>query len=183
MLPSDEILLLEVRNGKTESFQELFSRHQQAVFRFFARRVLHRARSEDLTQDTFLALFRGAARYEPRDSFRSYLFGIAYRILLADRRKQPDDAPLPDLEREGSDGGAIDQEIWVRQALGQLEPDDRQILMLREYEQLSYEEIGKILALPLNTVRSRLFRSRMALKKILEDGRVLQTAKGDDSCR
>ena len=60
-----------------------------------------------------------------------------------------------------------DAPIWVKQALTKLEEMDREILMLREYEELSYAEIAKLLHLPLNTVRSRLFRARLALKTLL----------------
>ena len=70
------------------------------------------------------------------------------------------------LFRSGS-GQATDAGILVREALGQLQHDEREILMLREYEQLSYEEIGALMRLPLNTVRSRLFRARMAMKEQL----------------
>ena len=58
--------------------------------------------------------------------------------------------------------------MWVRSALGELDADDREMLMLREYEQLSYQEIADLKQMPLNTVRSRLFRARMALKAMLE---------------
>ena len=58
--------------------------------------------------------------------------------------------------------------MWVRGALGELDADDREMLMLREYEQLSYQEIADLKQMPLNTVRSRLFRARMALKAMLE---------------
>ena len=63
----------------------------------------------------------------------------------------------------------------MRQALEKLETGEREILMLREYEQLSYEEIAELLRLPVNTVRSRLFRSRMALKSFLEPRRKAQS--------
>jgi len=58
--------------------------------------------------------------------------------------------------------------LWVRQALERLDAADREILMLREYEQLSYSDIAELLRIPVNTVRSRLFRSRLALKSYLE---------------
>jgi len=61
-----------------------------------------------------------------------------------------------------------DDALWVRQAIGKLDPSEREILMLREYEELSYPEIAELLRLPVNTVRSRLFRSRMALKSSLQ---------------
>jgi RNA polymerase sigma factor (sigma-70 family) len=61
----------------------------------------------------------------------------------------------------------VDQELWVRQALSRLDDDDREVIMLREFEQLSYDEIAAVLHLPINTVRSRLFRARAALRERL----------------
>jgi DNA-directed RNA polymerase specialized sigma24 family protein len=61
-----------------------------------------------------------------------------------------------------------DSVLWIRQAMERLDASDREILMLREYEQLSYSEIAELLRIPINTVRSRLFRSRLALKSHLE---------------
>jgi len=58
--------------------------------------------------------------------------------------------------------------LWLRQAMEKLDAPDREILMLREYEQLSYSDIAELLRIPVNTVRSRLFRSRLALKSYLE---------------
>jgi RNA polymerase sigma-70 factor (ECF subfamily) len=58
--------------------------------------------------------------------------------------------------------------LWVRRAVEKLDPIDREILLLREFEQLSYAEIADLLELPLNTVRSRLFRARTALRDLLE---------------
>jgi RNA polymerase sigma-70 factor (ECF subfamily) len=60
--------------------------------------------------------------------------------------------------------------LWVRQAIEKVDAQEREILMLREYEQLSYSEIAELLRIPVNTVRSRLFRSRLALKSYLESG-------------
>ena len=63
-----------------------------------------------------------------------------------------------------------DAAIWVRDAIATLDETDREVLMLREYEQLSYQEIALLRGIPLNTVRSQLFRARMALKAALEAG-------------
>jgi RNA polymerase sigma-70 factor, ECF subfamily len=62
---------------------------------------------------------------------------------------------------------AIDGEVLLRQAVGKLERLDREILLLREFEELSYAEIAELLSLPVNTVRSRLFHARMALRDLL----------------
>ncbi len=71
-------------------------------------------------------------------------------------------------EPEATSAGTPDRDLWLRQALKKLDRNDREILMLREYEQLSYAEIAELLRVPLNTVRSRLFRARVTLKNHLQ---------------
>jgi RNA polymerase sigma factor (sigma-70 family) len=166
---SDEDLMDEMRRGSRAAFETLFGRYRDPIWRFFRRRTPDTGRAEELTQDVFVAVFEGAARYERRGPFRSYLFGIAYNVLQADRRKaayratDPLDADLADADFADPDRG-----IWVRDALRRLDEADREVLMLREYEQLSYQEIADLRGAPLNTVRSQLFRARMALKSALE---------------
>ena len=95
---SDERLMVQVGQGSPEALEELFERYRDPLWRFLARRVDATARAEELHQDVFLALLQGAQRYEPRSSFRSYLFGIAYNVLLADRRKDRQRAAGPLVE-------------------------------------------------------------------------------------
>ena len=166
---TDEALMRDVQRGVRGAFEQLFDRYRGPVWRFFRRRVSSAARAEELAQDTFVAVLQGAARYEPRALFRSYLFGIAYNILLADQRKASHRLVEPLTgEPAAVDSGDPEVAIWVRDALAALDADDRDILMLREYDQLSYAEIAELKELPLNTVRSRLFRARMALKAMLK---------------
>jgi RNA polymerase sigma-70 factor (ECF subfamily) len=163
----DDQLMLEFQKGSHEAFAELFARYRDAIFGFFRRRVSSRARGEELSQEVFLAVLQAAARYEPRATFRTYLYGIAMNLLHAEWRKsgretqRADDVPDPPVT-ENHDAG-----IWVRRAVAQLDAEQREVLLLREYEQLSYEEIAALLRIPVNTVRSRLFRARMALKDLL----------------
>ena len=168
-MTSDEELMDEIRRGSRAAFETLFGRYREPIWRFFRRRTPDAGRAEELAQDTFVAVLDGAARYERRGPFRSYLFGIAYNVLLADRRKAAHRATDPlDVEPPGPDVADPDRGIWVRDALQRLDEDDREVLMLREYEQLSYQEIADLRGAPLNTVRSQLFRARMALKSALE---------------
>lgn len=168
---SDERLMLAFTQGSSEAFTELFQRYKQPVYGFFCRRVPDPANAEELTQETFFALLRAAARYEPRALFRTYLYAIGFKILRAHRRKaafraaflgQRDSLPDP-TKHDATESG-----LWVRRAVEKLEPIDREIVMLREFEQLSYAEIADLLDLPVNTVRSRLFRARTALRELLE---------------
>ena len=167
MTDDDDQLILEARRGSRQAFEELFDRYRGPIWQFFRRRVAETAVAEELTQDTFVALLEGAHRYEARTAFRAYLFGIAYHVLSADRRKAAHRRTAPlDFEPPAVSGNP-DAGLWVRQALAQLDDDDREILMLREYSELTYQEIADVRHLPLNTVRSRLFRARMALRAAL----------------
>ncbi len=168
-MKSDEELMDEIRQGSRAAFETLFGRYREPIWRFFRRRTRDSGRAEELAQDVFVAVLDGAARYERRGPFRSFLFGIAYNVLQADRRKAAHRATEPlDADPPGPDFADPDRGIWVRDALQRLDEDDREVLMLREYEQLSYQEIADLRGAPLNTVRSQLFRARMALKSALE---------------
>ena len=166
---TDEELMLDLRRGG-DGLAGLFARYRGPVWRFFRRRVSDPARAEELAQDVFTAVLEAAPRYEPRALFRSYLFGIAYNVLMAERRRQPANAPNEVAEASAALSADPDTALWVRRALEQLDPVDREVLMLREYEQLSYQEIADLQQVPLNTVRSRLFRARIAMRDALLPG-------------
>ncbi|HXX46402.1 MAG TPA: RNA polymerase sigma factor [Candidatus Acidoferrales bacterium] len=166
-MTTDDQLAIEFQQGSREAFRELFERYREPVYGFFRRRLENPARAEELAQECFLALLRNEARYEPRASFRSYLYGIAIHMVSAERRKSGREIELNDKTPDPATDENVDAALWVRRALDQLEKDDREILMLREYEQLSYAEIAGLLRMPVNTVRSRLFRARIALKEQL----------------
>ena len=164
---SDESLILEYQRGSRDALNELFARYRQPLYAFFRRRLLEKERAEDLTQEAFVVLIRNSVRYEPRSLFRAYLYGIAMNLLSAERRKQGRrEEELPDMTACPHENA--ETALWVREALEKLDSHDREILMLREYEQLSYSEIASLLHVPINTVRSRLFRSRLELKNHLE---------------
>ncbi len=155
--------------GSREAFGQLFDRHRAAIWGFFRRRVINRARAEDLSQETFVALLESVPRYDARDQFRSYLFGIAYNVLSTARRRPTVlDGNDSELARLSAPAADLDDVLLVRDAVAGLDAIDRDVLMLREFESLSYIEIAALLGIPVNTVRSRLFRARMALKEKLQ---------------
>ncbi len=168
---SDEHLMLAFSKGSAESFNELFLRYKQPIYGFFRRRTADPSHAEELTQEAFLVLLRAASRYEPRALFRTYLYAIAFKILRAHRRKSAFRATLfghPKSIPDPAKQDATESGLWVRRAVEKLDPIDREILLFREFEQLSYAEISDLLHLPINTVRSRLFRARTALRNLLE---------------
>jgi RNA polymerase sigma-70 factor, ECF subfamily len=165
---SDEALMLEFQSGSRQAFEEIFARYRGPLYGFFRRRLHDDQRAEDLNQEVFLAVIRSADRFEPRALVRTYLYGIAMNLLAAERRRLAKDSPPGKKAPEPATREVPDSILWIRQALERLDGAEREILMLREYEQLSYTEIAELLRLPVNTVRSRLFRARVALKCSLE---------------
>jgi RNA polymerase sigma-70 factor (ECF subfamily) len=174
-MKSDEQLMLEYQGGSPQAFEQLFERYRNPVYGFFRRRTNNAARAEELAQETFVVILRGSEKYAPTARFRTYMYAVALRLLWSERRKEI---------REGKLAAAVLHEekfesdpatgLWIRAALEQLDPDHREVLMLREYEQLSYDEIAEVVAVPVNTVRSRLSRARAELKALLES----QSARG-----
>ena len=167
-MSSDEALMLEFQRGSREAFVELFDRYYGPLCGFFRRRLLSWERAEELAQETFLVVIRAISRYEPRSLLRTYLYGIALKLLAEERRQRAKDFRVPETTPEPTTASVSDAVLWVRQALGNLESGEREVLMLREYEQLSYAQIAQLLRIPVNTVRSRLFRARVALRDCLQ---------------
>jgi RNA polymerase sigma-70 factor (ECF subfamily) len=154
--------------GADVAFADLFARYRGTVWGFFRRRVWDAARAEDLTQETFVALLKAAPRYEPRAPFRSFLFGIAFNLVAEERRRAKHSGSADALPGLAASAPDLDVVMHVRQAIASLAPVDRDVLMLREFETLSYAEIAATLGVPVNTVRSRLFRARMAVREKLQ---------------
>jgi RNA polymerase sigma-70 factor (ECF subfamily) len=167
-MTSDEALMLEFQGGSRAAFEELFARYHKPLYSFFGRRLNSSERAEDLTQETFLVVIRAASRYEPRALVRTYLYGIALKLLAAERRKVFMSGKSGQSAPEPKTCETPECVLWVRHAIEKLDAPDREILMLREFEQLSYSDISELLRIPVNTVRSKLFRSRLVLKSYLE---------------
>ena len=158
----------EFQQGSRAAFEELYARYSAPLYGFFRRRLESPERAEDLAQETFLAVIRGARRYERRALVRTYLYGIALKLLASEQRKQGGSVDSPGPAPELSAPSTQESGLWApREALARLHSADREIVMLREYEQLSYGEIAELFGIPVNTVRSRLFRARMALRERL----------------
>jgi RNA polymerase sigma-70 factor (ECF subfamily) len=167
---TDEQLMVAFARGSADAFTSLFQRYKQPLFGFFRRRVTDPAQAEELAQETFLVILRAASHYQASALFRTYLYAIAFKILNAHRRKSAFRATFWGSQSEHSEPSiesTVATEMLLRQAVGKLDSIDREILMLREFEQLSYAEIAELCRIPLNTVRSRLFRARTALHDLL----------------
>jgi len=156
--------------GSLDAFTALFCRYKAPICGFFRRRLADPSQAEEFAQDVFVAVLRAGGRYEVAASFRTYLYSIALRILRAHRRKSIFRAMFQGAAPPGYEPAqrpGTEAELMLREAIGKLEGMDREMVMLREYEELSYQEIAEVLRIPVNTVRSRLFRARRSLQELL----------------
>ena len=156
----------DFQQGQESAFRDLFARYKDPVFGFVRRRVNSAERAEEITQDVFLAVVKNRNGYRRRASFRTYLYRIAHNRIVSEYRSRRSEQRLADVS-EPAAGGDASVARQVRDALTQIDSGQREVVMLREYEGLSYEEISRVLRIPLGTVRSRLFRGKMALRDLL----------------
>jgi RNA polymerase sigma-70 factor (ECF subfamily) len=172
--------LIRASVADPQLFRALFERHFASTFRYFARR-LGRAAADDLTAEVFLRAFEKRGSYDlSYESARPWLFGIAANLLRRSRRKEErrlralakQPAEVPGAGDEGATGDArLDYEATrpvLARALTSLRADEREVLLLVAWADLSYEEVGRALAIPVGTVRSRLHRARGHMRTVLE---------------
>jgi RNA polymerase sigma-70 factor (ECF subfamily) len=156
---------------------ELFERHALAVYRYFRRVTGSPDVAEDLTQDVFVRVVRGLHGYDARDREVSWLFSIARRV-LTDRRttRTLDVLRLDDVEEPAQEPAHVTA-LAYDDALRLLAPGDRAVYLLREQAGLSYAEIAKMCEMSDQAVRSRLYRARRDIKRVLSD-RLLHDRSG-----
>jgi RNA polymerase sigma-70 factor (ECF subfamily) len=108
---SDEVLMLAFQRGSREAFDELYVRYRGPLHGFFRRRLNCEGRAEDLAQETFLVVIRSTDRYEPRALVRTYLYGIAVKLLMSERRKRTHDGPDIDTVTEPTAHGSAESDL------------------------------------------------------------------------
>ena len=126
--------------------------------------------AEDVLQEAMAGAYRGLAKFESRSSAKTWLTRIVITQAAKFRRKRRRDPKEPVDESIGANdrsGSAVDARLDLQAALSKLSPEHRQVLVLREIEQLSYDEIADVLKIARGTVESRLFRARGELKRRL----------------
>jgi RNA polymerase sigma-70 factor (ECF subfamily) len=115
--------------------------------------------AEDVAQDAFLKAFREIHRLRDDRAFASYLYKICVRLCMDRLRSRKSEPAQTDLVQQ-SDGPGVETRILVERLLMQLSPNLRMTLVLREIEQLSYDEVAETMGVPVGTVRSRLHAAR-----------------------
>ena len=171
----DEDWVRRAQAGDRKAFSELVRRYQRPVHRYLLRMLGSHDDAMELTQDAFIKAWQALPQWQPEAQFRTWLFRIANNTALdaLRRRKLVEFVPLEDsFDAPGSEPdpehqAQVTQEVrQLETSLKKLAPEHRQILLLREVEEMSYEEIGCVLSLSEGTVKSRLARARAALIEI-----------------
>ena len=171
---SDVELLRATARGEGPAFHALMDRHAPHLYRVARSLSATEHDAEDVLQETFLAALRGAGGFNGRASVKTWLQRILMRqAARAWNKERRSRAALP-IEaaesRAAGPGAAVqtDQRVDLAAVLAALSPDQRQIVVLREVEQMSYEQIAQVLHVPIGTVESRLHRARRQMRTRLE---------------
>ena len=171
----ERVAVAAAQEGRTAGFEWLVGRHQQRAYSV-ALGVLHDPEeARDACQEAFLRAFRGIGRFDAKSQFSTWLHRIVVNICIDRlRRVVPGMVPLEDVDAmlAGNDSPARSAEgselgARIRHALGQLGPKHRTVLVLRELEGLSYQEIARAMRCSIGTVMSRLFHARRKMQAML----------------
>ena len=185
--PDEQSRIQEIQAGSEEAFHWLVDAYAPLVYRLSYRLLNHPTDASDVVQEVFLKIFRSVRAFEGHCSLKTWIYHIAVNTIWNQNRwwrrhrgpecplEMPDGDfgieqidPADDSQNPLQDVLTLEAQGLVRKALSQLNESQRMILVLREMEELSYEEVAAILNLTAGTVKSRLARARLALKRELE---------------
>jgi len=181
--PTDEDLILAFQNGDVSAFEEIVRRYRDPLFNFVVRLLGDAFFSEDIVQETFLRVYRNRHRYHQVAKFSTWIYTIASNLAKTELRRRKvrnffsisskgEDEKDYDLVDTSSDierdvDGALKSEIILKE-INALPYHFKEAVLLRDIQDLSYEEISQILNVPLGTVKSRVNRGRSRLQKRLK---------------
>jgi RNA polymerase sigma-70 factor (ECF subfamily) len=175
---SDAECVRRLQQGETNTFEILVRRHQKTIFNLVYRMLGDYDEAAEIAQEAFLSAYRAIGGFRGDANFSTWLYRIALNHATTRRKSmahwQQHTVPIETTEPVGDNhldpAAMVEQkEIQerVQKALNSLEPDDAAIILLKDLQDMPYEEVARILEIPLGTVKSRLHRARQALKSQL----------------
>lgn len=184
---TDEELIAAYQRGSADSFRHIVARYKNPLTNFVYRFVGNYDDCDDVVQETFVRVFRNKHSYTPQAKFSTWIYTIAsnlaksrlrqrdrHRILSLSFLSSSDEGEhqmeIPDL-RYAADRQADSalKQVQIQKALNTISPKYREVVVLRDIQELSYDEIAKVTGLNLGTVKSRIKRGRTMLQKLLKD--------------
>ncbi len=173
---SDEKLILRFQEGDINAYNELVKRYKDRLLNFVLRYFNNIEQAEDVVQDTLIKLYTHASYYKNVAKFSTWIFTIAKNNALTELRKNKrkktdslwtDDGQVIDINsKEESLDSKVQNEIAIDQLnkfLDEIPENFRMAVVLRDFQELSYEEISRILEIPIGTIKSRINRGRIQL--------------------
>jgi RNA polymerase sigma-70 factor, ECF subfamily len=161
------VLLEQLRNGQQSALSHLYIRYRERLLLFCIRLLNDEQKAEDAVQNVFVKLQTEHASIRNVESLKSWIFTVARNEAFGELRRRKGEVLDEDIVWQGE---LQDDELFkkdrkeiVKIILNSLHPSYREVIILREYDQLSYEEIGQITGATLATVKTRLFKARKAL--------------------
>lgn len=183
--PERDLRLMQlVKEGDMDAFRELVETHQQRVLGTIGRMLSDETEAEDLSQQVFLRVWKSAARWEPSAKFTTWLYTIVRNLVFNESRRrsrrpsrsleemQSDEEhprQFADTTSKAPDTTLLDTEMQdaIERAIQELPEAQRMAVVLRRYQDVSYEEIAEVLELTVPAVKSVLFRARTELREKL----------------
>ena len=181
LIAKEQELITQCRQGDRQAFNRLVMQYQHLVYNFFYRLGPCSPNIEDLAQEVFIKVFRSLHTLKDPGQFKSWLHKIAVRVYIDDRRQHKrlydrviaDDGVLETQADPQADQARELEQQEIQQslqdAIERLPEEFRLAIVLREIQDLSYEEIAATLHCSIGTVRSRIFRGRQLLRNMLEE--------------
>lgn len=170
----ERVLVVRAQAGDEGAFAELAERYSPRL-RYFLRKILASADgAEDALQDVWLDVLRNLSRLADPQALKAWLYRIARdrafgRLRKAKRAEQPlDEASVPDRAAEEESDFSAEDAAQIHAALDELPAEQREVLVLRFLEEMSYEEIARVVGCQVGTVRSRIFYGKRGLRRVLE---------------
>ena len=165
-----------ISRGDIRAFDGFYRECAPCLLSFLRQMIGSKQAAEDITQDTFLQLWRQPNGFRPeKGRLRAYLFGIGKKRAAEWRRHN---TPVADAGRDEGVTATGDASSVIADALSRLDPEQQDLLWLREVEGQSYAELAEILEIPMGTVKSRLFAAREELRGIWTCERVRRQERG-----
>jgi len=173
-LPSDEQALAAFLRGESEMFAELVRRYEQPLHAFICRLTGEASEAPDLFQETFVRVFQHAASFRGTSRFKTWLYAIAANVCRSRFRAaapRPAELADPPDRAPGPNGAAVSHEVGERIALAVqgLPLEQREVFVLKAYDEMSYPDIARALGRPLGTVKSQMRLALVKLRTALHD--------------